>query len=1592
MAQQINSKFITFANKEQFDKTSDFAIPDRSIVFIADTGEIYCGRKRYLGLVNSTNDGILPCFNSNLQYTNCTPSSDYIAVYNNGPTWRKASNIVTTGDEQIITGKKTFTDLYLSSTKIYSCQTDNDIEVFNVDESRGLIELGKGLLNFEGGQEMWLTSKKIILNTDKGPVMAINNNGHMVIGGKDPSNYKLQVAGGSLIADGVHSWKTGFTIDGLNIGNEYVLLAGGGYKLLSEIIPTISSGLLTDYIKGTSTDSISTEDTVLTALGKLENKADIAYTWLTAAENNDNNIDNLTELLKVVSDLKSSDVQGLLDAYLPLSGGIMTGDISWETDNHGVYFFGGCGIEKRSGYAPTLVGEKNKNFYITNSQNRNDRSIILHAGNTSLSGNGGGNPGDSLQITINNNTKTLTIPSAMPATKLQNSIKIFGQFFDGTTDISDTLSNVSTIYYSENHEIISAGDYLQFGKGFKNKTVWISGGDLKFESGGTTQMVINNKGVGIGNVGGYPAAKLHVGGGSVLANGFIAYQGHLEIQNSDYGVVIKDKTSDDILVADGTTISTSSFIKTSSFNSTNYPGLNKIGTVTEISIGAGLTGSDITTSGTIKASLKSEDKSSLSSANMGNTSSRQYAVGLDKDGYLSVNIPWEKTEIDNWSIVEFEAKYSSGTEIGTITINDAAQTIYIPSISELISNNVTYTGTLTNNRIAVFNGNQGQIKASAYTISKSVPEDAVFTDQFRKIIIKNDNDTIVSLGTDINSGDLILQSGTNIKFGFDEATSSVLINSTYTHPTDGGNTGSFGPATDASPAHGGSFSVPYLTVNSAGHVTEAFTKTITLPANVVSSTEIGLTPAIGTTCNTTIDSQSTNWVLTSTSGNTPTWRKLPENAFRYRTYSAATTSSNGLMTSDMVTKLNDLTNYDLPIASKDALGGFKASNVLTTAVTLTSGNGSTPNRYYGVQVDKDGNAFVNVPWEQANVENGDSVSYTAVQTTGTKLGTITINAANYDIFAPSVTDTYRKICILNSTGSIVKTFESALTSGQINLQSGTNISFTTNEHGTVSISATDTDTKNTAGSTNTSSKIFLIGATSQAANPQTYSRDTAYVGTDGCLYSNNTKVSVEGHGVHIPSGGSSGQFLGWDSSGTAKWVSNPNIWNANALNVAGYVAAPTSNSKNQVWKTDNSGNPAWRNDFSRGLFCLTDNDQRTQSIIPSNLSSSETWTLTLKHKDVTGLTATYSGIMSFRPYGSSSDWTCGPAHQLAFDENGIHHRTNTNNTWDAWTHLTDAMVGATGSKDGSKGLVPAPIAGNQDKFLKGNGTWSTPTTVAQSEKDDDAYRPLLLGFTSSSTPGADMTTSVTDSIYVNNKIYANANKGTIYSNSYEAFQTNGGAVFKIKYNNNTYGTIYNHNNGNVSINAAGGDLYLGNNSTNTIRTKSGHVVLDANNYTNYSHFNIAIPTANKLSSDAPSTYDTGLSIDKIYKNDSDNDWPFLYGNALTIRGTGSTQLALEWNSKQTANDPNVAQSVHIRSQRDSAGDVWSKWTTLLTDNNYSTYTVKKDGTGATGEWDIDINGNANTINGYKIWVGTSTQFADQNIDQNTIYFILNTGI
>ena len=57
--------------------------------------------------------------------------------------------------------------------------------------------------------------------------------------------------------------------------------------------------------------------------------------------------------------------------------------------------------------------------------------------------------------------------------------------------------------------------------------------------------------------------------------------------------------------------------------------------------------------------------------------------------------------------------------------------------------------------------------------------------------------------------------------------------------------GSYGPSANASPAHSGTFSVPYITVDAKGRVTSASTKTITLPSD--NNTDTKVTNTLATT-------------------------------------------------------------------------------------------------------------------------------------------------------------------------------------------------------------------------------------------------------------------------------------------------------------------------------------------------------------------------------------------------------------------------------------------------------------------------------------------------------------------------------------------------------------------------------------------------------------------------------------------------------------------------------------------------------------------------------------------------------------------------
>ena len=70
----------------------------------------------------------------------------------------------------------------------------------------------------------------------------------------------------------------------------------------------------------------------------------------------------------------------------------------------------------------------------------------------------------------------------------------------------------------------------------------------------------------------------------------------------------------------------------------------------------------------------------------------------------------------------------------------------------------------------------------------------------------------------------------------------------------------------------------------------------------------------------------------------------------------------------------------------------------------------------------------------------------------------------------------------------------------------------------------DFDTKNTTGSTDTSSKIYLVGATSQDVNPQTYSDDEIYA-TSGVLTTKSVQVGGSAATIQFNSTDNSIEFI-----------------------------------------------------------------------------------------------------------------------------------------------------------------------------------------------------------------------------------------------------------------------------------------------------------------------------------------------------------------------------------------------------------------------------------------------------------------------------------
>ena len=282
-------------------------------------------------------------------------------------------------------------------------------------------------------------------------------------------------------------------------------------------------------------------------------------------------------------------------------------------------------------------------------------------------------------------------------------------------------------------------------------------------------------------------------------------------------------------------------------------------------------------------------------------------------------------ETDKWTLKTLGTNAFTSTTIPTNTNQLTNGAGFITSSASISGNAATATALTSSagseTQPIYFSG--GKPVECKYSLGKSVPSDALFTDTWRGI-----TDSVTTTDSTISS------SATAVKTAYDKAVSAYnLANSKTSNTgtitgvtagnglTGGGTSGSvtlnigagtgisvtadavslatvtdltagnYGPSTNASPAHSGTFSVPYITVDAYGRVTAAATRTITLPSSG----------------NTNYYPTKFTWTAGTTSGPTGSLSGSGMSAVSFAAIPSATDSASGIVTTGSQTFAGDKT-------------------------------------------------------------------------------------------------------------------------------------------------------------------------------------------------------------------------------------------------------------------------------------------------------------------------------------------------------------------------------------------------------------------------------------------------------------------------------------------------------------------------------------------------------------------------------------------------------------------------------------------------------------------------------------------------------------
>jgi hypothetical protein len=349
-----------------------------------------------------------------------------------------------------------------------------------------------------------------------------------------------------------------------------------------------------------------------------------------------------------------------------------------------------------------------------------------------------------------------------------------------------------------------------------------------------------------------------------------------------------------------------------------------------------------------------------------------------------------------------------------------------------------------------------------------------------------------------------------------------------------------------------------------------------------------------------------------------------------------------------------------PTSSATVLGGIKVGY-------------TTSGKNYKVQLDSSGNAYVNVPW----TDNNTTYNEATADTLGlVKIGYVS-NGKNYAVLLANG-KMYVNVPWTDSNTTYTQATSDNLGLVKIGYSAnGKNYPVALDGNGKMYVNVPWTDTNTTytnmgAASASAAGKAGLVPAPAAGAQAKYLRGDGTWQTPPNTTYSNMGGATSSAAGsaglVPAPAAGKQASFLRGDGT----WVipTNTTYAKANTTTLGLVMIGYAENGKNYPVELDSSGkmyvNVPW-----------TDTNT-TYGVVGANGS--------------TGLVKNGSTVTS------ASGYTACPI------VGGIPYYKDTNTTY-------ANMKAATASAAGAAGLVPAPAAGKQTSFLRGDGTWVVPTNT-----------------------------------------------------------------------------------------------------------------------------------------------------------------------------------------------------------------------------------------------------------------------------------------